>query len=447
MEVAPRLRGAARVDPVPQLTGQLRQLDQWPLGQATGQPGAAGHEPGDEPLADGAAFTPIGRRVRCPRGFLGGRRRPTLAPRGRGPGHRRDPPDAISAARASSAAVSAAVSGHIGLKLYHWSGAAAITRSSASAISWVARRISAGAVEATRMGSIGAAWKRPPGSRRADDRQDRPHPSFRPSVAGPAGSVVQASEQPDRDVLGPVAPVDQQGQHLASLEHPVDLAQVAPRDDRGAPPGALARGAARTARGRSSRRPRRRQWPAPRTDAGRRSPRCCRHGRPRRSTPFESRQISSTRSIPAGSSSAPAASAAHRRQAHQLDEVARVARDRPGAPSGARQDRPAAAPARGRSWRSTSAASTARAGRTPEPASRRPSSPDRAAGGRRSTPRPDSSGRRSSRRPAARRPPRRWGASSDRLGLGSIGSRAAGRSGTAVTGSRPPPSPWPRPAA
>ena len=57
----------------------------------------------------------------------------------------------IAIARASSSFASASVAGHIGLKLYHWSGAAASVASSESAMAWVARWRSAGALDATVM--------------------------------------------------------------------------------------------------------------------------------------------------------------------------------------------------------------------------------------------------------------------------------------------------------
>ena len=97
----------------------------------------------------------------------------------------------LRAARASSSADSAAVSGHIGLKLYHCSGAASII-----ALERVGDRLG----RALDLGGRGrrhvdgrgrGVERRPSARRRIDDRDDRA-PVFAASVAGPAGSVVHA---------------------------------------------------------------------------------------------------------------------------------------------------------------------------------------------------------------------------------------------------------------
>src|SRR5205085_9375805 len=53
-----------------------------------------------------------------------------------------DPVPSITAARAASSSASPVVGGHIGLKLYHCCGAAAIVDWRESAIAWVARATS-----------------------------------------------------------------------------------------------------------------------------------------------------------------------------------------------------------------------------------------------------------------------------------------------------------------
>ena len=87
---------------------------------------------------------------------------------------------------------SAASAGHIGLKLYHCSGAAAIVAASASAIAWVARWSAAGSVDGTSIGSPQATLERAvrlPTDRMIGRIRD---PVLAASVAGPAGSVVHA---------------------------------------------------------------------------------------------------------------------------------------------------------------------------------------------------------------------------------------------------------------
>src|SRR5664280_3006784 len=98
---------------------------------------------------------------------------------------------AIRSARAASASASAAVAGHIGLKLYHWSGAALMIRSSASATACDATWRSAGLLDETLIGWSSSTRKWSLGWRRmAIGRIVAP--VFAASAAGPAGSVVQA---------------------------------------------------------------------------------------------------------------------------------------------------------------------------------------------------------------------------------------------------------------
>ncbi len=97
----------------------------------------------------------------------------------------------IAAARSSSARASSALDGHIGLKLYHWSGAARMVRSRRSAICCVARWRSAGLEEGTLNISPASTWNRPPAIR-LTAMNTMTEPVLAASVAGPAGSVVQA---------------------------------------------------------------------------------------------------------------------------------------------------------------------------------------------------------------------------------------------------------------
>ena len=158
----PRARG----EPVPQPADDLGESHGDPLGQEAGDPRqAAQAEDADaagpacprrgwprsrrRPGHDGAT-----RRSRSAAARPGGmrRRRRPSAGRRAGDGARADgpavvararSPASIRGARAASSAASSSVGGHIGLKLYHCSGAAPIVASSASAISWVARAMSA----------------------------------------------------------------------------------------------------------------------------------------------------------------------------------------------------------------------------------------------------------------------------------------------------------------
>jgi hypothetical protein len=77
------------------------------------------------------------------------------------------------------------------LKLYHCSGAAAIVRSSMSAIRWVARWRSAGFEDGTPNASSASTWKRPSFVRRTAIGAIIA-PVLAARTAGPAGSVVQA---------------------------------------------------------------------------------------------------------------------------------------------------------------------------------------------------------------------------------------------------------------
>ncbi len=169
------------------------------------------------------------RRRRCGSRRRGDRRRRSgSGAAGAGPGRRS--PACISRARRSRSAISAKSAGQIGLKLYHWSGAAPIFAASASAMAWVARWSSAGSVDATSIGSgqvtrnVSSGWRRivigrirDPvlrGERRGTGRKGRPRP-----------------EQAHRDPVRAIAPVHEQAQDLAATQHAEDLAQVAPRDE------------------------------------------------------------------------------------------------------------------------------------------------------------------------------------------------------------------------
>ena len=78
------------------------------------------------------------------------------------------------------------------MKLYHCAGAAPIVASSASAMRWVARWSSAGTDEGTVKVSWASSRNVPVGVRWMASGAISA-PVFAASVAGPAGSVVQAS--------------------------------------------------------------------------------------------------------------------------------------------------------------------------------------------------------------------------------------------------------------
>ena len=148
-------------------------------------------------------------------------------------------PACISSARRSRSAASAAVAGQIGLKLYHCSGAAAIVRGERVG-DRLGRPLELGRV---RRGDLD---RRRPGDREPavrpavdGDRQD-PRAGLGGQRRGTGRQGRPGVEQPHRDAVAAVAPVDQQGQHLAAPQDPVDRPQVAPRDDLDAPALALA---------------------------------------------------------------------------------------------------------------------------------------------------------------------------------------------------------------
>src|SRR6185369_9760045 len=115
---------------VPELADEVRKREQGALRQPAGQPGA-----GDDGARAQAA-----------------RQRPAWPPLGHEPAAT-GAAGIPGRARSASAACSASVAGHSGLKLYHCSGAAAMVSASASATACVARWISAGSVEVTTIGS------------------------------------------------------------------------------------------------------------------------------------------------------------------------------------------------------------------------------------------------------------------------------------------------------
>ena len=117
----------ARLKGVQQAAGALGQPVQEPVGQPT-QDGRQGHQHGS---SDSATH------------------RPAAWPRGRHGDAAGGHFACISAARRARASFSSLVDGHIGLKLYHCSGAVAIMSSSASAICCVARCSDAGVESAT----------------------------------------------------------------------------------------------------------------------------------------------------------------------------------------------------------------------------------------------------------------------------------------------------------
>ncbi len=169
----------------------------------TGRGGRAARRP-DRPLARRPS-----RGLRPPRRLL---RRPASVPRA--PRARRPP---------------RRVAGHIGLKLYHCSGAAPIVASRA-----VGDRLG-------RPGDVGVGRGRDRdqgrerhvehavGAAPDRDRQDQRLRLGR-ERGGPGRQRRPRSEHPDRNAVGAIAPVDQEGEHLAVLEDRIDLAQVLPRD-------------------------------------------------------------------------------------------------------------------------------------------------------------------------------------------------------------------------
>ena len=138
---------------------------------------------------------------------------------GAGPGSAM--PDCIKVARRSRSAASSAVAGQIGLKLYHCSGAAATVDARASAIAWVARWSSAGSDDVRSIGPGHVTRNVSSGRRRIVIGRMR-EPVFAARVAGPAGRAVHCAEQPHRDPVRAIAPVDQQAEHLAPPQHPED---------------------------------------------------------------------------------------------------------------------------------------------------------------------------------------------------------------------------------
>ena len=123
--------------PIPEVAGEVREPERRTLGQAAGQPrrrqrGAGrGGSPVDRHRLDGVGG--------CAERAAGASPPPNPGP---GPGSGR--PAVISRPRRSRSALSASVGGQIGLKLYQSAGSGRIISARASAISCVARWISAG---------------------------------------------------------------------------------------------------------------------------------------------------------------------------------------------------------------------------------------------------------------------------------------------------------------
>ena len=88
------------------------------------------------------------------------------------------------------------------------------------------------------------------------DRQDQ-RAGLGGERRGAGGQRGPGVEEVDRDAVGAIAPVDEEGEHLAPAQHAEDLAEVAPRDDRTPRAARAPRAGARRAPGtRSRRRPR-----------------------------------------------------------------------------------------------------------------------------------------------------------------------------------------------
>ena len=175
-QVPPRLRRAVRRGPIPEVAGRAR-------------PGGPAGPSGRWQTSHEAAIRSRARTAAAEAAHPARRRRSSAARRpGRGPvdrpastvrpslevvglrrGRRPDRLEAVPLLRAPRRCV----------------------RSSASAIAWVARWSSAGSVEATSMGSAQRHVERVVGRRRIVTGRIR-EPVLAASVAGPAGSVVQA---------------------------------------------------------------------------------------------------------------------------------------------------------------------------------------------------------------------------------------------------------------
>ena len=197
---------------------------------------------------------------------------------------------------------------------------------SASAIAWVARWSSAGSDEATAIGSARTHAERAVRLARRD-RDGRIRDAGLGGQRGRPGRQRRpGAEQPHRDAVAAVAPVDQQAEHLAPAEHAEDRAQVAPRDERRRPTARAARGGSSNSSGNAESSATTLIGSPCRAIAAADAPRCCRRG-PR-----------STIRPPPGDAIADALDLdrverldergdlvrRQERQAHQLDEVAAV---------------------------------------------------------------------------------------------------------------------------
>ena len=162
--------GTSRRQPIPEHAGCIAERVDRTFRQDDKQPRCTSHEARPDTLSD--------RRhgLRC--GDRGGHAASLLS---------------MTAARASSASRSAGSAGQIGLKQYHWVGSGAMVAAKASAIACVARWRSAGLFDGTMIGGAQLIEKvRPSGFRWIVIGRIR-EPVLAASVAGPAGSVVQAS--------------------------------------------------------------------------------------------------------------------------------------------------------------------------------------------------------------------------------------------------------------
>ena len=373
-----------------------------PLRQAAGEPRGGA-------MSARAEAAVAGRAAQAGRSVTASTRRPRRAP-GRGVAR----PASAAAAALEGGLLLGRVDGQIGLKLYHCSGAARDRRREGvgdrlgralelAGIATRSRRSGSAQVELERVVRLAAdrdGHDRRAGLRgegRRAGRQGRPR-----------------AEEPDRDAVGAVAPVDDRREHLAPAQDAVDVAQVAPRDECDAPRLALRGGGSSNSSGNAVSSARTLIGHAVAGDGRRDGLDVADVGDarirplPRRLAPeaLERVDVHVRRRVAAASSCGRAAGASARRRS------ARTSGRRAG-PCGGPADGPAAGRGRGRSWRSTSAASSARARYDELGQPRRSTARGRRRRHGRERARP-SRGRR--RPPGARRreavPPRRCGASS-----------------------------------
>ena len=316
-EVASRLGGASGREAVPDVAGQLGQPDERTLGQVAGEPGRGDQAPGPD-----ASPGRLLRAVPPPAVASGARPRAGQpAARARDPAAR----PASACARRSRSAASASRRRPDRLEAVPLLGRRADRRGQRvghrlggplelGRVAEPDRRSAPTQETSNAAAGRGAGWRSAGSATR----------SWRPGSPGrPAAWSRRPNSWTGMPSL-PVAPVDEQGEHLATPEHAEDLAQVAPRDHPDAPRLALAAEQLVQLRERRVVGDDADRQPVV-GDRRRRRPRCCRRGRPRGSArPGASSQIAPDLvGIEVRREHADLVGR-HRRQAHQLDEVAAV---------------------------------------------------------------------------------------------------------------------------